>query len=85
METKSDWIKEARESLVNGALEKVYPAVDIRDLELRGINSVAHLGLIMEATKENLFDYLKNFEGNFEELKQKTILRVKGFLTRYVK
>jgi len=85
METSSKWKRKARKSLVDGALKYMYPAGDIRDLELRGCHAVAHLGLIMEATKENLFDQLKNYEGNFAKLKQKTILRVKGFLTRYVK
>ena len=52
MGIKEDWKQKAREMLLNSALEYIYPAQNIRDLELRGVYAVACLGYIMEAKIE---------------------------------
>ena len=56
MENKYDWKENARELLLNGAIEYMYPAQDVRDLELRGYYAVACLGHIMDAKQEKLLE-----------------------------
>ena len=85
METSRNWKEQAREVLLNGALEYVYPSQDIRDLELRAYYAVACLGYIMEAKRENLLGHLKNPMGNFIEEKRKTIEKVRAFLKPRIK
>lgn len=49
METELDWKVKARRSLVNNALDYIYPAQDVRDLELKAFYVVASFGRIKEA------------------------------------
>ena len=80
METSRNWKEQAREVLINGALEYIYPSQDIRDLELRAYYAVACLGYIMEAKREKLLEHLKSYRGNFTEIKRETIEKVREFL-----
>lgn len=79
------WKENARELLLNGALEYIYPSLDIRDLELRSYYAVACLGYIMEAKSEKLLEHLKNYKGNFAELERETIEKVRTFLKPRIK
>lgn len=85
MENNNDWKERARKSLVEGALEYIYPAQDIRDLELKAYYSVACLGHIIDAKNQNLLEHLKNYHGSFAQIKQLTIEKVKAFLKKRVK
>ncbi len=85
METSRDWKEKARELLLNGALKYIYPAQDVRDLELRGYYAVACLGHIMDAKKEKLMEHLNNYEGKFEDIKQATIEKIRQFLKGRIK
>ena len=85
MENNNDWKERARNLLVKGALEYIYPAQDIRDLELKAYYSVACLGHIMEAKNEKLLEHLKNATGNFNHVKQVTIEKVRSFLKQRIK
>ncbi len=85
METSRDWKEQAREVLLNGALEYVYPSQDIRDLELRAYYAVACLGYIMEAKSEKLLEHLKNYKGKFADIKRETIEKVREFLKPRIK
>ena len=85
MENRYDWKERARELLLNGALEYIYPAQDVRDLELRGYYAVACLGHIMAAKKEKLLEHLHNYQGKFEDIKQVTIEKIRQFLKGRIK
>ena len=85
METEKDWKEEARDSLLKGALEYIYPSQDIRDLELRGYYAVPCLGYIMEAKSEKLLEHLKNCKGKFADIKRETIEKVRAFLKPRIK
>ena len=85
MENKNDWKERARELLLNGALEYIYPAQDVRDLELRGYYAAACLGYIMDAKREKLLEHPNNYQGNFGDIKQATIEKVRQFLKNRIK
>ena len=85
MENNNDWKEKTRELLLNGTLEYIYPALDVRDLELRGYYAVACLGHIMAAKQEKLLEHLHNYKGNFKDIKHVTIEKVRQFLKPRIK
>lgn len=85
MEIELDWKVKARNSIVNYALKEINIAQDVRDLELKAFHVVASFFRIKEAKQEKLLDDLYEYQGRFEDLKQKTLKKMRMFLQQYIK
>ena len=80
VENEVDWKVKARNSIVDYTLNSISPAEDVRDLELKAFHAVASFFLIKEAKQERLLDDLYGYQGRFEDLKQKTMKKMRMFL-----
>ena len=85
MENELDWKVKARNSIIDYALDNIASAEDVRDLELKAFHVVASFFRIKEAKQERLLDGLYEYQGRFEDLKQKTMKKMRMFLQRYIK
>ncbi len=85
MENELDWKVKARNSIIDHALDSITSAEDVRDLELKAFHVVASFFRNKEAKQEKLLDDLYEYQGRFEDLKRKTMEKVRKFLTSYIK